>query len=106
MFSIDAAGEIPSATWIGAIPYEAGVLGNAVTPLADGGLLATNFMSMEDPTALDKMLAGEDTGNVKEWHPGSGWADVPDGVLLGQRRSTPLPTASGASSTLGRRNGS
>jgi hypothetical protein len=77
VFSIDATGEIPSATWIGVIPYEAGVLGNAVTPLADGGLLATNYMSMDDPTALDKVLTGEDTGNVKEWHPGSGWADVP-----------------------------
>jgi hypothetical protein len=77
VFSIDATGEIPSATWIGVIPYRQGVLGNAVTPLAGGGILATNYMSTEDPDALAKVLAGEDTGNVHEWHPDSGWADVP-----------------------------
>lgn len=77
VFEIDSTGGMPKAAWVGVIPYRQGVWGNAVTPLADGGLLATNFMSTEDPEAPNKVLAGEVTGNVHEWQPDRGWSDVP-----------------------------
>jgi hypothetical protein len=77
VFEIDGSGEVPHATWVGVIPHERGVWGNAVAPLADGGIVATNFMSTEDPGAAAKVIAGEVTGNLKEWHPGGGWEDVP-----------------------------
>jgi hypothetical protein len=77
VFAIDMAPDVPTATWVGVIPHAPGVLGNAVAPLPDGGIIATNFMSLEDPSAVEKVLAGEATGNVKEWHAGRGWEDVP-----------------------------
>jgi hypothetical protein len=77
VFEIDATGSAPRAAWVGVIPLPKGVWGNAVALLADGGLLATNFMSTEDPEAVSKVLAGEDSGNVMEWHPGGDWVDVP-----------------------------
>ena len=77
VFEIDVTGPIPRATWVGVILHEKGVLGNAVAPLPDGGIVATNFMSTDDPAAFDTVLAGGVTGNVKEWRAGAGWKDVP-----------------------------
>jgi hypothetical protein len=77
VFEIDVTGAQPVATWVGMILHETGVWGNAVAPLPDGGIVATNFMNIDDPKAMDKVIAGEVTGNVKEWHPGGGWVDLP-----------------------------
>jgi hypothetical protein len=77
VFEIDATASTPSATWVGMIPLQKGVWGNAVAALADGGIVATNFMSTEDPEAVNKVLAGEVTGNIQEWHAGQGWTDLP-----------------------------
>jgi hypothetical protein len=77
VFEIDATGDRPVAAWVGVIHLDTGVLGNAVAPLPGGGIVATNFMSLEDPGAFDDVLAGRPTGNLKEWHPETGWEDVP-----------------------------
>jgi hypothetical protein len=77
IFSVDARGGRPTFTWVGAIPQAPKVWGNAVAPLPDGGLAATNYLDLDDPDAFDKVYAGEVTGNLKEWHLDSGWEDVP-----------------------------
>jgi sugar lactone lactonase YvrE len=48
-----------------------------VAPLPDGGIVSTEFMNFGDPDAHDKLYAGADSGNIKEWQPGRGWEDVP-----------------------------
>ncbi len=76
-FEVDARGEEPKVTWVGAVIQEEGVWGNAVVALPDGGIAATNYLDLRDPKAFDKVYAGEITGNLKEWHQGRGWEDVP-----------------------------
>jgi hypothetical protein len=77
IFSIDARGERPTLAWIGAVIQHPGVWGNAVDWLTDGGIVITNYLDLNDPTAFDKVYAGEITGNLKQWHPDTGWVDVP-----------------------------
>lgn len=78
VFTVDASGDgEPTLTWVGAVIQDTGVWGNAVAPLPDGGIVVTNYLDLGDPTAADKVLAGEVTGNLKEWHTGEGWTDVP-----------------------------
>jgi hypothetical protein len=77
VFAVDARHDRPALAWIGAVPQAQWVTGNAVAPLADGGLVATNFMHLTDPAAIDLVLAGEVSGSVMEWHPGQGWEVVP-----------------------------
>lgn len=83
VFEIDAsdADAAPSCTWIGTIKAPEGVWGNAVAPLPDGGIVATNYLDQRDPDAFDKVFKGEVTGNLQEWHPGTGWTDVPGSEL-------------------------
>jgi hypothetical protein len=81
VLEVDATGPEPRVTWVGAIVQAPGVWGNAVTPLPDGGIAATNYLDLRDPNAFDKVFAGEITGNLKEWHPGTGWEDVPGSEL-------------------------
>jgi hypothetical protein len=77
VFEVDARPDRPKVAWIGAILQAPGVCGNAVAPLPDGGIVSTEFMNFGDPEAYDKLYAGADSGNIKEWHPGRGWEDVP-----------------------------
>jgi hypothetical protein len=77
VYEVDARGERPRLTWIGAILQDTNVWGNAVAVLPDGGLVATNFMDPSDEGAMDRIARGEVTGNLKEWQPGTGWTDIP-----------------------------
>ena len=80
VFAVDARGEQPRLTWVGAVIQAPGVWGNAVVALPDGGIAATNYLDLRDPHAFDKVYAGEVTGNLKEWH-GREWEDVPGSEL-------------------------
>ena len=75
VFEIDATG--PTVTWIGAIVQDTNVWGNAVVALPDGGVVVTNYLDLTDTEAFDKVFGGRPTGNLKEWHAGTGWEDVP-----------------------------
>jgi hypothetical protein len=81
VFLVDVSGEEPQLTWVGAIEQAPGVWGNAVAPLPDGGIVATNYLDLRDPHSFEKVMAGEISGNLKEWHPGRGWEDVPGSEL-------------------------
>lgn len=71
VFTLDAAGDRPTLTWIGCVVAPEGVSLNSVTTLpGDGEAIAvTNFV-----------VAG---GQVWEWAAGSGWKQVPGSDLAG-----------------------
>jgi len=77
VFAVDARGEAPELTWVGGVLQDENVWGNACAPLPDGGIVATNYLDLTDAEAFDKVYAGRVTGNLKEWHAGEGWIDVP-----------------------------
>jgi hypothetical protein len=85
MFEVDAhAGAQPKLRWVGCIPLPDRTLPNGVAALPDGGLLVTSFY---DPTegkkAWDRMVRGEISGRLLEWHAASGFKDVPDAAFSG-----------------------
>ena len=81
VFEVDTTADRPAVRWIGAILQAPGVWGNAVAPLPDGGIVATNYLDLADPTAFDKVYAGKITGSLMEWHAGQGWEEVPQSAF-------------------------
>ncbi len=69
----------PTLTWVGCAVAPEGPGLNSVVGLADGGFIATNFhpRGTDRPTWLQKARAGENTGDLWEWRPSSGWMVVP-----------------------------
>ncbi|MBX5459721.1 MAG: SMP-30/gluconolactonase/LRE family protein [Steroidobacteraceae bacterium] len=83
VLELDVTGAVPVATWIGCVVFPAGASGNGIVGLPDGGFITTNFKDPADKNAFQKMSAGEITGNVLEWHPGTGWTELPDSAMSG-----------------------
>ena len=77
VFELDARGASPRLTWVGCVVYPAGVFGNGVVALPDGGFAATSFMDPRDPKALAKIEAGEPMGGVLVWRRKTGWRIIP-----------------------------
>ena len=84
VFDVDASAGPPTLTWVGCAVAPEGPGLNAVVGLADGGFIVTNFHPRGQQAAwIQKARAGENTGEVWEWHPTSGWAIVPGGEAPG-----------------------
>jgi hypothetical protein len=78
VFQLDGGAKPPTLTWVGCAiaPQPVGL--NSVVALPDGGFAATNFLARGvDAGARGKMLAGENNGEIWEWHSGTGWKIVP-----------------------------
>ena len=57
---------------------------NSVVGLPDGGFVTTNFTPRGvDPAIRAKMMAGENLGEVWEWHKATGWTIVPGSESAG-----------------------
>ncbi len=70
VFELDASGALPTMKWIGCIPAPEGTRRiNSITALPGGYLGATNF----DTTG----------GELWEWHPTTGWIEVPGSQMRG-----------------------
>ncbi len=82
-FSIDARGAEPTLRWSGCAPLPAGTLPNAVTTLADGGLLVISFYDPTDAQAWTRMAAGQNTGRILQWHAATGFEPVPGSATSG-----------------------
>ncbi len=82
-FVVEAHGAAPRLRWTGCAPLPPGTLPNAVTTLPDGGLLVISFYDPNDPSAWDRMSAGQNTGQILQWHPGAGFQAVPNGATSG-----------------------
>jgi DNA-binding beta-propeller fold protein YncE len=85
VFQVDARGKTPALTWIGCaiVPDPIGL--NSVVPLPGGGFVATNFLERgaNASAARTKMMAGENNGELWEWHTGKGWRKVPGSEAAG-----------------------
>ncbi|MEE2638834.1 MAG: hypothetical protein VYE68_16550 [Acidobacteriota bacterium] len=70
VFDLDLGGNGPSLTWIGCIVSPEGTRRiNSITALPDGTLGATNFDT--------------EGGELWEWHPTTGWTEVPGSQMPG-----------------------
>jgi len=98
VFDVDLSQGRPRFTWIGCVLAPQGFLaGLALLP--DGGLVVTSMAEPADPAGTkNKLLKGEPIGWIKEWHPGTGWTDIPgtkafsapNGVVVSPMASTSL----------------
>ena len=79
VFDVDVSAGPATLTWVGCAVAPEGPGLNSVVGLADGGFIATNFHPRvgERPPWLQKARAGENTGELWEWRPSSGWMVVP-----------------------------
>ena len=75
VFEVDSRRTPVTLTWIGCAVAPEKVSLNAVVGLPDNGFAATNILTAGTPR--EKLQAGENTGEVWEWHTRSGWAIVP-----------------------------
>lgn len=70
VFDLDVRGDVPSLAWVGCIMSPAGTRRiNSITALPDGTLGATNFDT--------------EGGELWEWHPETGWAEVAGSQMPG-----------------------
>jgi sugar lactone lactonase YvrE len=84
VFELDARTKPPSVTWIGCAVAADPIGLNSVLALPDGGFVATNFLARGvDAEARNKMMAGENNGELWEWHTGKGWTKVPGSEAAG-----------------------
>jgi hypothetical protein len=75
-FDLDARGARPTATWLGCVLMPMGLAANSVAAFDDGMLLAT-VLILPGRTVGDS-LAGRNTGEVLQWHPGAaGFTPMP-----------------------------
>ncbi len=69
VFNLDVSGSAPALTWVGCLLAPQGVSLNSVTALPGGAIAVTNFNTSG--------------GELWEWQPGSGWAQVPGSEMNG-----------------------
>ncbi|HLH30370.1 MAG TPA: hypothetical protein VKY31_04155, partial [Terriglobia bacterium] len=85
VFQVDARQKTPTLTWIGCavIPDPIGL--NSVVPLPGDGFIATNYLERgaNANASRTKMMAGENNGELWEWHTGKGWMKVPGSEAAG-----------------------
>lgn len=100
-FLVDAGGAKPAVTWTGCIPMPANSWNNSLVILDDGGFRATQFMASTN--GIERVLAGEITGHVWEWHPGGAVMAIagtelagPNGIAMSEDGTTLYVAAFGA----------
>ncbi len=82
VFKLKAGPVAPTLTWVGCVISPAGVLGNGVAALPGEAFAASNFLSTNDPKAMDRLMAGQPEGGLLIWRPNTGWQDVPDAATI------------------------
>jgi hypothetical protein len=84
VFEFDSRPKPPTLTWIGCAVAPDPIGLNSVVGLDDGGFITTNFSPRgSDAAARARMMAGENNGEVWEWHPSTGWKIVPGSESAG-----------------------
>jgi len=85
VFQVDARSKTPALAWIGCAVAPDPIGLNSVVPLPGGGFVATNFLERgaNASAARTKMMAGENNGELWEWHTGKGWRKVPGSEAAG-----------------------
>jgi hypothetical protein len=84
VFELDTRPKAPTLTWIGCAVAPDPIGLNSVVGLPDGGFVTTNFAPRgTDAAGMGRMMAGENNGEVWEWHTGIGWKIVPGSESAG-----------------------
>ena len=84
VFEFDARPKLPTLTWTGCAVAPDPIGLNSVVGLADGGFITTNFSPRgTDAAARARMMAGENNGELWEWHTATGWKKVPGSEFAG-----------------------
>jgi WD40 repeat protein len=83
VFELDARAKPPTLAWIGCAVAPDPIGLNSVVGLADGGFITTNFSPRGNADARTRMMAGENNGQVWEWHTHTGWKIVPGSEAAG-----------------------
>ena len=83
VFTIDTKAATPVLTWIGCAVAPDPIGLNSVVGLPDGGFIASNYSPRGDATSNQKMTAGQNNGELWEWHASSGWKKVPGSEASG-----------------------
>jgi sugar lactone lactonase YvrE len=84
VFELDARARPPVLTWTGCAVAPDPIGLNSVVGLPDGGFVTTNFSPRgQDAAARTRMMAGENNGELWEWHTASGWKKVPGSEAAG-----------------------
>ncbi len=83
VFDLDVRAKPPTLTWIGCAVAPDPIGLNSVVPLPEGGFATTNFQPRGAAAGRAKMMAGENNGEVWEWHTASGWKIVPGSESAG-----------------------
>ena len=78
VFQLDARGKMPALAWIGCAIAPDPIGLNSVVPLPGGGFVTTNFLERGANAGASraKMMAGENNGELWEWHTRTGWRKV------------------------------
>jgi DNA-binding beta-propeller fold protein YncE len=85
VFEVDSRGKTPVLTWVGCAVAADPIGLNSVIGLKDGGFIATNYLERgaNANASRTKMMAGENNGELWEWHTGKGWTKVPGSEAAG-----------------------
>jgi sugar lactone lactonase YvrE len=85
VFQVDARGKAPTITWIGCAVAPDPIGLNSVVPLPGDGFVATNYLERgaNASASRTKMMAGENNGELWEWHTEKSWAKVPESEAAG-----------------------
>jgi hypothetical protein len=84
VFDVDTGPATPVMTWLGCVIAPDPIGLNSVRGLPDGGFITTNFLPRgSTPQATQRMLGGEQNGEIWEWHTATGWAKVPGSEAAG-----------------------
>jgi hypothetical protein len=84
VFELDARARPPVLTWTGCAVAPEPIGLNSVVGLPDGGFVTTNFSPRgQDAAARTRMMAGENNGELWEWHTASDWKKVPGSEAAG-----------------------
>jgi hypothetical protein len=84
VLEVDTRPATPEATWLGCVVAPDPIGLNSVRGLPDGGFITTNFLPRGSTReATQRMLGGEQNGELWEWHTASGWVKVPGSEAAG-----------------------
>jgi hypothetical protein len=84
VLEVDTRPATPEATWLGCVVAPDPIGLNSVRGLPDGGFITTNFLPRGGTReATQRMLGGEQNGELWEWHTASGWVKVPGSEAAG-----------------------
>jgi hypothetical protein len=81
VFAVDTRSSMPAITWIGCVIAPEPIGLNSVRALPDGGFITTNFNPRGLP--MTEMMNGTKNGELWEWHPATGWQEIPSSEAAG-----------------------